>query len=136
MFILAFTWHIVSNQHSIALLIIFFGISAVSTTTNVVYLPHLASFRPQLITPFFTGMGLGALFPSVVSLAQGMHACERKCHHFTVLIVLGVGRTECVNVTDNTGTVNATDNDGTVKIIVKEINLDPNFSIDVFYGEC
>ena len=73
MLILAFVYNGVTAGHSLALLIVFFFISAVSTTTNVVYLPHLASMRPELLTTFFSGLGLGSLVASVASLVQGKH---------------------------------------------------------------
>jgi hypothetical protein len=69
-FTLAFTWNMAGSR-SWALMSLFLFLSAISTLTSVVYVPHLASYRPQLIAPFFVGMGLGALFPSVVALVQG-----------------------------------------------------------------
>lgn len=43
----------------------------VNGTSNVLFMPYMATFHASYLTAYFVGMGLSALFPSVVSILQG-----------------------------------------------------------------
>lgn len=65
------TWEIAGRQHSGALFLLFFLLSLVDCTSNVLFLPYMSRFRPQLLTVYFVGMGFSALVPSSLALMQG-----------------------------------------------------------------
>uniref|UniRef100_A0A0M3HFG5 Riboflavin transporter n=1 Tax=Ascaris lumbricoides TaxID=6252 RepID=A0A0M3HFG5_ASCLU len=72
---MAFFWHVTvfifNQQRSIALIILLFGMALVNSTSNVLFMPYMSTFHPSYLTAYFVGMGLSALFPSLVSIAQG-----------------------------------------------------------------
>ena len=43
----------------------------VNATSNVLFMPYMATFHPTYLTAYFVGMGLSSLIPSIFSLAQG-----------------------------------------------------------------
>ncbi|VDM92737.1 unnamed protein product [Onchocerca ochengi] len=43
----------------------------VNGTSNVLFMPYMATFHASYLTAYFVGMGLSSLFPSVVSILQG-----------------------------------------------------------------
>lgn len=43
----------------------------VNGTSNVLFMPYMATFHASYLTAYFVGMGLSALFPSIVSILQG-----------------------------------------------------------------
>ena len=96
-----------SQSYSLALFLLFFALSLVSTTSNVLFLPFMATFRPQLMTAYFIGMGVSAFVPSVLSLIQG------------------ASRYECIPADQ----VNSTNSSHMVKV-----NLEPNFGVSTFFG--
>uniref|UniRef100_A0A914XJC1 Riboflavin transporter n=1 Tax=Plectus sambesii TaxID=2011161 RepID=A0A914XJC1_9BILA len=59
------------ERRSVALFLAFFGLAIVNCTSNVLFMPYMAAFHHSYLTAYFVGMGLSALFPSVVSLIQG-----------------------------------------------------------------
>lgn len=73
--LMAFFWHVTvfifNQQRSIALIILLFGMALVNSTSNVLFMPYMSTFHPSYLTAYFVGMGLSALFPSLVSIAQG-----------------------------------------------------------------
>ncbi|VDK59026.1 unnamed protein product [Anisakis simplex] len=73
--LLAFFWNVTyfvfGQQHSVALVILLFGMALVNATSNVLFMPYMSTFHPTYFTAYFVGMGLSALFPSLVSIAQG-----------------------------------------------------------------
>uniref|UniRef100_A0AC35UAC6 Riboflavin transporter n=1 Tax=Rhabditophanes sp. KR3021 TaxID=114890 RepID=A0AC35UAC6_9BILA len=61
-----------SNTHiSLAFMGLVFGMACVNSTSNVLFMPYMASFNPELLNAYFFGMGLSSLVPSIVSLIQG-----------------------------------------------------------------
>ncbi|VDM43403.1 unnamed protein product [Toxocara canis] len=73
--LMAFFWHVTyfvfNQQRSIALIILLFGMALVNATSNVLFMPYMSAFHPSYLTAYFVGMGLSALFPSLVSIIQG-----------------------------------------------------------------
>uniref|UniRef100_A0A914YZI8 Riboflavin transporter n=1 Tax=Panagrolaimus superbus TaxID=310955 RepID=A0A914YZI8_9BILA len=71
----AFLWDktafIFGEERSISLIIIMFFMALVNTTSNVLFMPYMATFHPTYLTAYFHGMGLSALIPSAFSLIQG-----------------------------------------------------------------
>lgn len=72
---MAFLWDktapIFGAERSIALIIIMFFMALVNATSNVLFMPYMATFHPTYLTAYFVGMGLSSLIPSVFSLIQG-----------------------------------------------------------------
>uniref|UniRef100_A0A915DQY1 Riboflavin transporter n=1 Tax=Ditylenchus dipsaci TaxID=166011 RepID=A0A915DQY1_9BILA len=73
--LLAFGWdwtaYIFGVERSVALIGITFLLALVNATSNVLFMPYMATFHPNYLTAYFVGMGLSALVPSLVSLLQG-----------------------------------------------------------------
>jgi hypothetical protein len=117
MIILAFVWqynvHMFSSAISLPLYIMFFALAAVSSTSTVAYLPHMTKYVPKLMSPFFVGIGAGALVPSLLALAQGRRA------HTCVFMHTGTGTTTCV-VDNKTNTSQSR-------------NTEPSFSVEVYF---
>lgn len=63
---------IAGAERSLAFLVLTFVLSLVCCTSNVTFLPFMFSYPAEYIRTFFIGQGLGALFPCVVALAQGV----------------------------------------------------------------
>uniref|UniRef100_A0A0R3S632 Riboflavin transporter n=1 Tax=Elaeophora elaphi TaxID=1147741 RepID=A0A0R3S632_9BILA len=59
------------QERSVTLMILLFGMALVNGTSNVLFMPYMATFHASYLTAYFVGMGLSALFPSVVSILQG-----------------------------------------------------------------
>lgn len=78
---LAFYWDHTSMiggvNHSTSLLTFALILALVDCTSSVVFLPFMAVFKQQYMTPFYIGEGLSGLLPSVVALGQG--AGEYDC---------------------------------------------------------
>ncbi|KAE9552544.1 hypothetical protein FO519_004241 [Halicephalobus sp. NKZ332] len=72
---MAFLWDrtaIISGQErSVLLIVIMFLMALVNATSNVLFMPYMATFHPTYLTAYFVGMGLSSLVPSVFSLIQG-----------------------------------------------------------------
>ncbi|CAD5205884.1 unnamed protein product [Bursaphelenchus okinawaensis] len=77
---LAFLWsvtmHIFGSYHSVALYLFMFILALVNSTSNVLFMPYMATFHPSYLTAYFVGMGFSSLYPSVVSLLQGSYTYE------------------------------------------------------------
>ncbi|RXG51357.1 Solute carrier family 52, riboflavin transporter, member 3-A [Armadillidium vulgare] len=99
------TTYVGGVEHSTALLILVFFIAIVDCTSSVLYIPYMAFWKAIYLPSYLVGEGFSGLLPALVSLMQGVG-----------------GNTECVNKTDENGTV----------ILVPD-ELDPNFSVDVFF---
>ncbi|VIO99348.1 Protein C20orf54 homolog, putative [Brugia malayi] len=59
------------QERSVVLMILLFGMALVNATSNVLFMPYMATFHDSYLTAYFVGMGLSALFPSIVSILQG-----------------------------------------------------------------
>ncbi|XP_022252428.1 solute carrier family 52, riboflavin transporter, member 3-B-like isoform X2 [Limulus polyphemus] len=59
-------------NHSIMLLVLVFFLSLVDCTSSVVFLPFMAHFKEQYLTPFLIGEGMSGFLPSLVALGQGV----------------------------------------------------------------
>ena len=59
-----------NKTRSVPLLVLSFGLSLVDCTSTVVYIPYMERFPDKYISALFMGEGFGALFPSLVALAQ------------------------------------------------------------------
>ncbi len=74
--LLCFFWQwtafIFGNERSVALLILMFGMAMVNATSNVLFMPYMACLNVSYLSAYFVGMGLSALVPSLVALAQGL----------------------------------------------------------------
>jgi riboflavin transporter 2 len=96
--LLSFFWqttsYVAGEVHSTALLVLQFFLALTDCTTSVLFLPFMASFKPEYMTGYFIGEGLSGLVPSVVALGQG------------------VGQLTCSNVS----TLNVTSNETTYSI--------------------
>ncbi|VDN03549.1 unnamed protein product [Thelazia callipaeda] len=64
------TLFLFGQQRSVALMVLLFGMALVNGTSNVLFMPYMAAFHPSYLTAYFVGMGLSALFPSLVSILQ------------------------------------------------------------------
>ena len=75
MLFLAFLWEktifVFGAVRSIPLILLTFSIAIVNSTSNVLFLPYMASFHPAYLTAYFIGMSLSSLVPSGVKLIQG-----------------------------------------------------------------
>ncbi|XP_072304247.1 solute carrier family 52, riboflavin transporter, member 2 isoform X2 [Eucyclogobius newberryi] len=80
----SYTVTVAGQDRSIPFFLFTFVLSVVCCTSNVTFLPFMFRYPPQYIRTFFIGQGLGALFPCVVALGQG------------------VGKLECVSVNGTT----------------------------------
>lgn len=65
------TYVVFSKERSVVLIVLLFGMALVNSTSNVLFMPYMSTFHPPYLTAYFVGMGLSALFPSLVSIAQG-----------------------------------------------------------------
>jgi len=65
--------------HSTGLVSFTFLLALVCALSNVLYMPYMARLHSSYLTAYFVGMGLSALVPSLVSLAQG--TMNYACHH-------------------------------------------------------
>ncbi|XP_076355043.1 solute carrier family 52, riboflavin transporter, member 3-B-like [Tachypleus tridentatus] len=74
--LLGFFWsetlYIGGANHSFMLLILVFFLSLVDCTSSVVFLPYMAHFKEQYLTPFLIGEGMSGFIPSLVALSQGV----------------------------------------------------------------
>lgn len=75
---------VAGEPRSVPFLLLTFILSFVCCTSNVTFLPFMFRYPSQYIRTFFVGQGLGALFPCVVALGQG------------------VGKLECVETSNGT----------------------------------
>lgn len=65
------------------------GMALVNSTSNVLFMPYMSSCNMSYLTAYFVGMGLSALFPSLISLLQG------KC---VLLFVFALFAKQCLLV--------------------------------------
>ncbi|KAJ1365298.1 hypothetical protein KIN20_025560 [Parelaphostrongylus tenuis] len=67
-----------SNEYSIALYLLLFGLALVNATSNVLFMPFMTQFHHGYLSAYFVGMGFSSLIPSVLSLVQGAgyYECE------------------------------------------------------------
>jgi riboflavin transporter 2 len=111
--LLAFLWKETSKiggeDHSTALLVLTFILSFSACMSSVVFLPFMSRLKVKYMAPFFVGMGLSGLLPSLISLVQG------------------VGRTEC----RNSSQFNAVTNESFYK--VQEVFQSPKIPVKYFY---
>jgi hypothetical protein len=77
----------------------------------------MATFAPTLMTPYFAGMGLGALYTSVVSLVQGEHGGIVVKNETS-----GTASMQCVNVTQSDNTT-----------VMQPQYSSPLFTVEVYY---
>lgn len=66
------TTFINGKEHSTPLLTLTAFLALVDCTSSVVFLPYMASFKPQYLTAFYVGEGLSGLIPGIVGLIQGV----------------------------------------------------------------
>uniref|UniRef100_A0A7E4WD93 Riboflavin transporter n=1 Tax=Panagrellus redivivus TaxID=6233 RepID=A0A7E4WD93_PANRE len=73
--LMAFFWDITGfvfgKTRSVMLIVIMFMMALVNTTSDVLFLPYMATFHPTYLTAYFVGMGFSAFIPSIFSLIQG-----------------------------------------------------------------
>ncbi|CEF69394.1 Solute carrier family 52, riboflavin transporter, member 3 [Strongyloides ratti] len=62
---------IFEKKISLPLMILVFGMALVNATSNVLFMPYMASFDASLLNAFFLGMSFSSLIPSLISLSQG-----------------------------------------------------------------
>uniref|UniRef100_A0A0K0DUL6 Riboflavin transporter n=1 Tax=Strongyloides stercoralis TaxID=6248 RepID=A0A0K0DUL6_STRER len=62
---------IFERKISFPLMILVFGMALVNATSNVLFMPYMASFDTSLLNAFFLGMSFSSLIPSLISLSQG-----------------------------------------------------------------
>jgi hypothetical protein len=62
---------IFGSNHSITLISCLFVLGMISIGSDIVWVPYTANFGAQYLPAYFVGVGLCALFPSVLSLMQG-----------------------------------------------------------------
>ncbi|PAV79322.1 hypothetical protein WR25_23070 [Diploscapter pachys] len=78
---LSIWWDVVarvgSGNFSVCLYAFLFGLAFVDSVSNVLFLPFMAQYNPTYLNAYFVGMGLSALIPSLLSLAQG--TANYKC---------------------------------------------------------
>ncbi|MCP9260729.1 Riboflavin transporter 2 [Dirofilaria immitis] len=65
------TFFLFGQKRSVALMILLFGMALVNGTSNVLFMPYMATFNASYLTAYFVGMGLSSLFPSIISILQG-----------------------------------------------------------------
>uniref|UniRef100_A0A915Q1T5 Adenylate kinase n=1 Tax=Setaria digitata TaxID=48799 RepID=A0A915Q1T5_9BILA len=58
------------QERSVVLMVLLFGMALVNSTSNVLFMPFMASFHASYLTAYFVGMGLSSLFPSIISILQ------------------------------------------------------------------
>lgn len=90
-FALAFCWdttaYIFGAQRSVALFGIMFILALVNSTSNVLFMPFMATYHSSYLTAYFVGMGLSSLVPSVGSLVQGTSQYECVYNNVTKAVV-------------------------------------------------
>lgn len=65
------TVFIFGEQRSVVLMILISSMAFVDATSNLIFMPYMATFHQSYLTAYFVGMGLSALFPSIISIIQG-----------------------------------------------------------------
>ncbi|KAE9417219.1 hypothetical protein Angca_004182, partial [Angiostrongylus cantonensis] len=70
-----------SDEYSIALYLLLFGLALVNATSNVLFMPFMAQFHHAYLNAYFVGMGFSSLIPGLLSLIQG--AGNYKCESGT-----------------------------------------------------
>lgn len=70
------TSEIDGQKHSTALIILFFCISLMATTSDVAFLPIFSRFPAPYVTAYFIGMGCSGLLPSLLAIVQGVNRIE------------------------------------------------------------
>ena len=87
-FILSFVYDITteigSTSYSVAFFIEAFFMAMCDCTSNVTYLPYMASFNPRYLVFFFIGQGLAGLIPSILALIQGSGSYTCEWHNSTL----------------------------------------------------
>nr|XP_027194024.1 solute carrier family 52, riboflavin transporter, member 3-like isoform X2 [Dermatophagoides pteronyssinus] len=78
------TFWIFGHEHSVILLIFTFGLALVDCTSSVTFLPFMARFDSNFMTPYLFGEGLSGFIPSLVVLIQGVgqQTTTTKCLMF------------------------------------------------------
>ncbi|KAK2162206.1 hypothetical protein LSH36_102g09078 [Paralvinella palmiformis] len=88
-FLLAFFWQettVINGQpHSTALFVLVGFLALVDCSSCVVYLPYMGQYKPQYMTAFYFGQGLGSLIPGLVGLIQGVQS-DPKCLNMSVVV--------------------------------------------------
>ena len=73
------------KERSTPFLILTFFLAMVDTTSSVVFLPYMAYFKSQYMTPFYIGEGFSGLVPAIVGLIQGAGS-NPYCNSTTAVI--------------------------------------------------
>lgn len=111
--LLSFFWketsYVAGGMHSTALLVLQFFLALTDCTTSVLFLPFMATFKPEYMTGYFIGEGLSGLLPSVVALGQG------------------VGQLTCTNVSFFNATSNTTSHS------IQPIYHNISFTVEEFF---
>lgn len=72
---LAFFWDrtawIFGGYHSVVILASAFTVGIVNIGSDVVFVPYMRHFKNVYLPAYFIGSGLSAVFPSLISIAQG-----------------------------------------------------------------
>ncbi|KAK2162207.1 hypothetical protein LSH36_102g09094 [Paralvinella palmiformis] len=88
-FLLAFFWQettVINGQpHSTALFVLVGFLALVDCTSSVVYLPYMGYYKPQYMTSYYIGEGLGSMIPGLVGLIQGVQS-DPECLNVSVII--------------------------------------------------
>ena len=85
----------------------------VDTTSSVVFLPYMANFKSQYMTPFYIGEGFSGMVPAIVGLIQGTDS-NPVCKDSTSVIT------------------NSTTGENTTEVSVYPDYPPPLFSVQVF----
>ena len=59
------------DVHSVALIVLTFGLALVDCTSTLVFIPFMKHFPAQYISALYIGEGLSGVLPSVLALSQG-----------------------------------------------------------------
>lgn len=101
-------WNITTNNQSLPLFILSFGLSIVDCASSIVFVPYMSRFPNIYMTPYLIGESISGLLPSLIALIQGVE--ELQCVNETVEF--------------NNQTIYQ------MKLFIE----DPRFSTEVFFG--
>ncbi|KAK2140986.1 hypothetical protein LSH36_1190g00011 [Paralvinella palmiformis] len=114
----AFIWQettIINGQpHSTALFVLVSFLALVDCTSSVVYLPYMGQYKPQYMTSYYIGEGLGSMIPGLVGLIQGVQS-----------------EPLCVNVSFTSTNATTGENATTYRTVPEY--PDPLFSVQAFF---
>ncbi|KAH9414282.1 hypothetical protein DERP_008479 [Dermatophagoides pteronyssinus] len=107
------TFWIFGHEHSVILLIFTFGLALVDCTSSVTFLPFMARFDSNFMTPYLFGEGLSGFIPSLVVLIQGVGQQTQQ-------------QQQNVQTTNIIDTIDIIDNN-------KNKLIEPKFSVEIFF---